>query len=70
MLDISGLSYDLANKTNKLPLLWSSLDSRIASFKAKIEYVLGLNIAHFKALPIVCTRNNNGLSVKFGYVFV
>lgn len=52
MLNIWRLSYDLANKANNLPLLWSSLESTIASFKAKMEYILGLNTAHFKALPI------------------
>lgn len=70
MLSIWRLSYDLANKANNLPLLWSSLEPTIAPFKTKIEYILGLNIAHFKALAILCTRNNNGLSVKLGYVFV
>lgn len=70
MLNIWRLSYDPANRANNLPLLWSSLESTIASFKAKPEYILGLNIAHFKALPTVRTRNNNGLSVNLGYVFV
>lgn len=70
MLNIWRLSYDLANKANNLPLLQSSPESTIASFKAKMEYILGLNIAHFKALPIVRTRNGNGLSVSLGYVFV
>lgn len=32
--------------------------------------LLGLNIAHFKALPVVPTRNNNVFFVKYIYIYV